>query len=49
MHSFIEAMSKRFKIHLAVTVGHPATIGTGPLSGHAAETGLVIGVQMHGG
>ncbi len=42
MHSFIAAMAKRFPIHLAVTVGHPAMIGTGPLGGHAIETGLVI-------
>jgi uncharacterized protein (DUF362 family) len=42
MHSFIAAMSKRFPIDLAVTVGHPAMIGTGPLGGHAVETGLVI-------
>ena len=42
MHSFIAAMAKRFSIHLAVTVGHPAMIGTGPLGGHAVETGLVI-------
>jgi uncharacterized protein (DUF362 family) len=42
MHSFIAAMARRFPIHLAVTVGHPAMIGTGPLGGHAVETGLVI-------
>lgn len=42
MHSFIAAMAKRFPIHLAVTVGHPAMIATGPLGGHAVETGLVI-------
>jgi uncharacterized protein (DUF362 family) len=42
MHSFIAAMYKRFPIHLAVTVGHPAMIGTGPLGGHTFETGLVI-------
>ncbi|WP_447978026.1 DUF362 domain-containing protein [Candidatus Nitrospira bockiana] len=42
MHSFIAAMAKRFPIHLAVTVGHPAMIGTGPLGGHVVETGLVI-------
>jgi len=42
MHSFIAAMAKRFRIDLAVTVGHPAMIGTGPLGGHAVETGLVI-------
>ncbi|HQU46981.1 MAG TPA: hypothetical protein PK867_29520, partial [Pirellulales bacterium] len=29
-------------IALAVTVGHPAMIGTGPLLGHCVETGLVI-------
>jgi uncharacterized protein (DUF362 family) len=42
MHSFIAAMAGRFPIHLAITVGHPAMIGTGPLGGHAVETGLVI-------
>jgi uncharacterized protein (DUF362 family) len=42
MHSFIAAMAKRFPIDLAITVGHPAMIGTGPLGGHAVETGIVI-------
>ena len=42
MHSFIAAMAKRFPIDLAITVGHPAMIATGPLGGHAIETGLVI-------
>jgi uncharacterized protein (DUF362 family) len=42
MHSFIAAMARRFPIDLAVTVGHPAMIGTGPLGGHVVETGLVI-------
>ncbi len=42
LHSFIAAMVKRFPIDLAITVGHPAMIGTGPLGGHAVETGLVI-------
>ena len=42
MHSFIAAMARRFPIHLAITVGHPAMIGTGPLGGHAVETGIVI-------
>lgn len=42
LHSFIAAMAKRFPIDLAVTVGHPAMIATGPLGGHAVETGLVI-------
>jgi uncharacterized protein (DUF362 family) len=42
MHSFIATMAKRFPISLAVTVGHPAMIGIGPLGGHVVETGLVI-------
>jgi uncharacterized protein (DUF362 family) len=42
MHSFIAAMARRFPIDLAITVGHPAMIATGPLGGHAVETGLVI-------
>lgn len=42
MHSFIAAMARRFPIDLAITVGHPAMIGTGPLGGHPIETGLVI-------
>jgi uncharacterized protein (DUF362 family) len=42
MHSFIAAMARRFPVHLAVTVGHPAMIATGPTGGIAVETGLVI-------
>lgn len=42
MHSFIAVMARRFPIDLAITVGHPAMIGTGPLGGHPVETGLVI-------
>jgi uncharacterized protein (DUF362 family) len=42
MHSFIAAMARRFPIALAITAGHPAMIGTGPLGGHTFETGLVI-------
>src|SRR2546423_1592310 len=42
MHSFIAAMARRFPIQLAITVGHPAMIGTGPLGGRPVETGLVI-------
>ena len=42
IHSFIAAMAKRFPIDLAITVGHPAMIATGPLGGHAVETGMVI-------
>jgi uncharacterized protein (DUF362 family) len=42
MHSFIASMAQRFPIDLAVTVGHPAMIGNGPLGGHAVETGLCI-------
>jgi uncharacterized protein (DUF362 family) len=42
MHSFIAAMARRFPISLAITVGHPAMIATGPLGGYAVETGMVI-------
>lgn len=42
MHSFIAAMAKRFPISLGIIVGHPAMIATGPLGGHAVETGIVI-------
>jgi uncharacterized protein (DUF362 family) len=42
MHSFIAAMSRRFPIDLAITVGHPAMVATGPIGGHVAETGLAI-------
>lgn len=42
MHSFIASMFKRFPIDLSITVGHPAMVGTGPLGGYTAETGLVI-------
>jgi uncharacterized protein (DUF362 family) len=42
LHSFIAAMARRFPADLAITVGHPAMIGTGPLGGYTFETGLVI-------
>jgi uncharacterized protein (DUF362 family) len=42
MHSFIAAMGRRFPIDLAVTVGHPAMVATGPLAGYAVETGLAV-------
>jgi uncharacterized protein (DUF362 family) len=42
MHSFIVAMCRRFPIDLAVTVGHPAMIGHGPLGGVPVETGLCL-------
>jgi len=35
-------MAKRFHIDLAITVGHPAMIATGPTGGIPIETGLVI-------
>jgi uncharacterized protein (DUF362 family) len=35
-------MAWRFPIALAITVGHPAMVATGPLGGHAVETGLAI-------
>jgi uncharacterized protein (DUF362 family) len=42
VHSFIAAMARRFPIDLAITAGHPAMIGTGPIGGHTVETGIVI-------
>jgi uncharacterized protein (DUF362 family) len=42
MHSFIAAMHHRFPAHLAITVGHPAMVATGPIGGYTAETGLAI-------
>lgn len=42
MHSFIAAMARRFPPDLAITVGHPAMVGTGPLGGVAVETGIAI-------
>ena len=42
MHSFIAAMAKRFPIDLAITVGHPAMIATGPIGGYTFETGLCL-------
>jgi uncharacterized protein (DUF362 family) len=42
MHSFIAAMHHRFPAQLAITVGHPAMVASGPIGGFTAETGLVI-------
>ncbi len=42
MHGLIVGMVKRFPIQLAIIVGHPAMIVTGPLGGKPVETGLVI-------
>lgn len=42
MHAFIVAMAKRFPIDLAITVAHPAMVGTGPIGGKVVEAGLVI-------
>ncbi len=42
MHSYIAAMAKRFPASLAVTVGHPAMAGTGPIGGLVRETGIVV-------
>lgn len=42
MQEFIPAMVQRFPPQLAVIVGHPAMVGTGPLAGIPVETGLVI-------
>ena len=40
--AFLVGMFMRFPIDLAIVVGHPAMIGTGPIGGKAVETGLVI-------
>jgi uncharacterized protein (DUF362 family) len=42
MHSFIAAMARRFPANLAITVGHPAMVASGPIGGHVVETGLAI-------
>jgi uncharacterized protein (DUF362 family) len=42
MHSFIAAMARRFPARFAVTVGHPAMIGLGPIGGLTFETGIAI-------
>jgi uncharacterized protein (DUF362 family) len=42
MQEFIPAMIRRFRPELAIIVGHPAMVGTGPLAGIPVETGLVI-------
>lgn len=42
LHGFIVGMVKRFPIDLAVTVGEPAMIGTGPLGGKTFKTGLAM-------
>lgn len=42
MHSFIAAMARRFPAQLAVTVGHPAMVGIGPIGGYTFETGLAL-------
>jgi len=46
MHSFIAAMAKRFPIHLAVTVGHPAMLGTGPLGAIRWRWGWSLPVRI---
>ncbi|HMB03451.1 MAG TPA: DUF362 domain-containing protein [Isosphaeraceae bacterium] len=40
--AFLAGMLMRFPIDLAIVVGHPAMIGTGPIGGKAVETGLVL-------
>jgi uncharacterized protein (DUF362 family) len=40
--AFLVGMLMRFPIDLAIVVGHPAMIGTGPIGGKAVESGLVI-------
>lgn len=42
LHAFIAAMAQAFPIDLAITVGHPAMVSTGPIAGYTVETGLTI-------
>jgi uncharacterized protein (DUF362 family) len=42
MHALIAAMTRRFPMHVAVTVGHAAMIGTGPWGGLTVKPGLAI-------
>jgi uncharacterized protein (DUF362 family) len=42
MHSFIAAMARQFPATLAITLGHPAMIGLGPIGGYTVETGIAI-------
>lgn len=42
MHSFIAVMARKFPIDLAIIVGHPTMVATGPIGGFTAETGLTI-------
>jgi uncharacterized protein (DUF362 family) len=42
LHGFLVGMAQRFPIDLAVTVGHPAMVATGPIGGHTVETGLTF-------
>ena len=46
MQEFIPAMVQRFPPDLAIIVGHPAMVGTGPLGGIPVETGLVIASRV---
>lgn len=40
--AFLVGMLMSFPIDLAIIVGHPAMIGSGPIGGKAVETGLVV-------
>lgn len=42
LSAFIIGMMRRFPIHLAINVGHPAMYDRGPIGGRTAETGLVV-------
>jgi uncharacterized protein (DUF362 family) len=42
MSDFIVGMAKRFPIHVAINVGHPAMVDHGPIGGRTVETGLVL-------
>src|SRR5579883_1785847 len=42
MQSFIAAMHHCFPAQLAITVGHPAMVGIGPIGGYTVETGMAV-------
>lgn len=42
LHTFLAAMAQAFPIDLAITVGHPAMVSTGPIGGHTVETGMTV-------
>lgn len=42
LHSFIAGMCQKFPISLAIVVGHPSMLRTGPIDGVPVETGFTV-------